>query len=96
MYDQLAETKKWKLTYAVLRVPGVPQGFNPPEKLGRFRQMIERMLQDAQILRLKFDPLSKDDTDTQVECCRTEQGNISQVNVKQEALVSHVILVGLH
>jgi hypothetical protein len=68
MYHQLAETKKWKPTSAVLLVPGVPQGFNPPEKLGRFRQTIERMLQDAQILRLKIYPLSKNDTDTQVEC----------------------------
>jgi hypothetical protein len=27
-------------------VPGVPQGLNPPEKLGRLRQIIDRMLKE--------------------------------------------------
>jgi hypothetical protein len=32
------------LTSCTFLVPGVPQGFSPPEKLGRFRQTIDRML----------------------------------------------------
>ena len=34
----------WKLTSRRLLAFGVPQGLNPPEKLGKFRHTIDRML----------------------------------------------------
>jgi len=49
MHDQLTEIKKQEPTSAALLVPGMPQGFSPPEKLGRFRQAIDRMLQESQM-----------------------------------------------
>ena len=62
---RFTETKTWKLTSAALLVPGVPQGFKPPEKLGRFRQTMDRMLQEAQMQRLQTHLLPKRNTDTQ-------------------------------
>ena len=49
MHDRLTEIKKQEPTSAALLVPGTPQGFSPPEKLGRFRQTIDRMLQESQM-----------------------------------------------
>lgn len=41
MYNTLQEEKP---TSRCFFLSGVPQGFNPPEKLGKFRQTIDLML----------------------------------------------------
>lgn len=63
MHVQFTETKTSKLTSSALLVPGVPQGFKPPEKLGKFRHTMDRMLQEVQMQRLKTHLLPKRNTD---------------------------------
>jgi hypothetical protein len=42
--QQIGKRFQGKLTSCTFLVPGVPQGLNPPEKLGKLRQIIDRML----------------------------------------------------
>ena len=44
LYLEAGIIQEGKLTSCTFRVPGVPQGLNPPEKLGKLRQTIDRML----------------------------------------------------
>lgn len=45
-YTWLEKKKKKKLTFRCFFLSGVPQGSNPPEKLGKLRQTIDLMLYD--------------------------------------------------
>lgn len=45
-YTWLEKKKKKKLTSRCFFLSGVPQGFNPPEKLAKLRQTIDLMLYD--------------------------------------------------
>lgn len=55
MNTGLEENKKRRLTSCCFFLSGVPQGFNPPEKLGKLRQTIDLMLYNEINSRLSSD-----------------------------------------
>jgi hypothetical protein len=48
--DSVKCSQEAKLTSCAFLVPGVPQGLNPPEKLGKFRQIIDRILKKERMI----------------------------------------------